>query len=96
MSGGVPSQLHGKTEAIVIYNNLATIPRSTFQCPQSIEERAQLALDIDHSVRTKAPSAWKGDETREKQVLNELFPLLNRDREATIGLFQIIKRQSDY
>jgi type I restriction enzyme R subunit len=30
---GVPGVLHSKSEAIVLFNNLASIPATTFQCP---------------------------------------------------------------
>jgi type I restriction enzyme R subunit len=93
---GVPSKLHGKREAIVLFNNLDSIPASTFECPTDIEDRAELALTIDITIREQAPAGWKGDDTREAQVLNALFPLLNRDREATRALFDIIKEQPGY
>jgi len=93
---GVPAVLHGKTEANKLYNNLASIPATTFQCPAGNDDRATLALQIDRIVRENAPSGWKGDETRERQVLNSLFPILNRDREATVALFEIIKNQPGY
>ena len=31
-------------------------------------------------MRERAPAGWKGDQAREAQVLNALFPLLNRNR----------------
>lgn len=93
---GVPAVLHGKTEATKLYNNLASIPATTFQCPAGDDERAALALQIDRIVRENAPAGWKGDETRERQVLNALFPILARDREATTALFEIIKNQPGY
>ena len=42
-------------------------------------------------MREKAPAGWKGDDTREKHVLNALFPLLGQDGEATRAVFAIIK-----
>jgi len=93
---GVPAVLHGKTEATKLYNNLASIPATTFQCPAGDDEQAELALKIDRIVRENAPAGWKGDETRERQVLNALFPILNRDRDATAALFEIIKNQPGY
>jgi len=93
---GVPAVLHGKTEATKPYNNLASIPATTFQCPAGDDEQAELALKIDRIVRENAPAGWKGDETRERQVLNALFPILNRDRDATAALFEIIKNQPGY
>lgn len=93
---GVPAVLYGKREATVIYNNIATLPATTFQCPTGDDDRAALALRIDLTVRERAPAGWKGDETRERQVLNALYPILERDREATQALFEIIKNQPGY
>jgi len=47
-------------------------------------------------MREHAPAGWKGDETREAQVKNALFPLLHRNREATQALFELIKNQAGY
>jgi type I restriction enzyme R subunit len=93
---GIPAVLHGRPGAIALYSNLNSIPRKTFKYPTDDDERAGLALRIDLTVREDAPAGWKGDETREKQVLNALFPLLSRDREATKAIFDIIKNQPDY
>jgi type I restriction enzyme R subunit len=101
---GVPAILHGRREAIILYNNLADILPSTSdatmvvreETPAEQQDRAELALRIDEAVRHHAPADWKGDETRERQVLNILFPLLNRNREATQALFEIIKNQAGY
>jgi type I restriction enzyme R subunit len=93
---GVPSILHGKHEASVLFNNLSSIATSTFQCPAKDDDKAALALRIDLAVRERAPAGWKGDQAREAQVLNALFPILDRDREATLALFEIIKSQPGY
>jgi type I restriction enzyme, R subunit len=53
-------------------------------------------LKIDAVMRERAPAGWKGDRAREAQVLNALFPLLNRDREATRALFELVKNQPGY
>lgn len=95
-SADYPSALNGHPSAIVLYNNLQHIETDTFQCPACNDERAALALQIDLTMREKAPAGWKGDDTREKQVLNALFPLLNRDRKATRAIFKIIKNQPGY
>ena len=91
-----PASLQGNHEAIVLFNNLANIPRSTFQCPEDSQAKAELALQLDQAVRHNAPSGWQGDEVREKQVLNAIFPIMHRDREATLAIFEIIKNQSGY
>ncbi|MGY6638435.1 MAG: type I restriction endonuclease subunit R [Erythrobacter sp.] len=93
---GLPTVLQGKREAAVIYNNLAAIPATTFVCPPGDDERAGLALEVDLAVRERAPAGWKGDPIREKEVKNTLFPIFNRDRDATMAIFEIIKSQPGY
>jgi len=101
---GVPSALHGKREATVIYNNLPRIlgtmragtQRVAEPSPEYGDEHVKLALEIDRVMRERAPAGWKGDQAREAQVLNALFPLLNPNREATIALFELIKKQPGY
>ena len=95
-AGTYPSILNGYPLAIVLFNNLDGLPASSFQCPADENEKADLALEIDRAMREKAPAGWKGDNTREIQVLNALYPLLGRDREATQALFEIIKDQPEF
>jgi type I restriction enzyme R subunit len=64
--------------------------------PGEKEQRAELALQIDRATRENAPADWKGDDTREKQVLNALFPLLSRNRDTTLAVFEISKNQPGY
>jgi type I restriction enzyme R subunit len=82
--------------AIVLFNNLASIPSTTFQCPTDDAAKAKIALEIDRAMRERAPAGWKGDDTREKQVLNALFPIMSRDRDATRAIFEIIRQQPGY
>ena len=93
---GIPAALHGNREAAVLFNNLGAIPATNFHYPTADEDKAALALRIDLAVRERAPAGWYGDQAREAQVLNALFPLLDRDREATQALFEIIKNQPGY
>lgn len=99
----LPNELHGKKEAAIIYNNLPSILNSNIEegCveevrPGYLEEKLDLTLAIDRAMREKAPAGWLGDDIREKEVLNALFPLMNRDRKATLALFEIIKNQPGY
>ena len=92
----VPAALYGKPEATVLYNNLDSIPATTFKYPTTEEDKAALALRLDRLVRENAPADWRGDETRERQILNALYPNLSRDREATQAIFEIIKHQRGY
>jgi len=95
-SDDVPASLHGNVEATVIYNNLDSIPATSFRYPTVDEDRAALALRLDWVVRENAPAGWKGDQVRQGPVVNAIFPLLNRDRDATQALFDIIKNQPGY
>jgi type I restriction enzyme R subunit len=106
---GVPQVLHGHAEAIVLYRNL---PETAAMGPGASsmvegdepvadesgmqERRAALALQLDQAMREKAPAGWKGDAAREAQVLNALFPIMGRDRDATRAIFEIIKQQAGY
>jgi type I restriction enzyme R subunit len=93
---GVPSMLHGNTEATVLYNNLPSIPASTFRYPTPDDALAAFALKLDRAVRESAPAGWKGDQAREAPVKNALYPLLDRDRVATQAVFEIVKNQPGY
>jgi type I restriction enzyme R subunit len=95
-SGNHPVVLNAHPGAIAVFNNLAAIPATTFQCPADDDAKAKIALALDQAMREHAPAGWKGDETREKQVLNALFPIMGRDREATRAVFEIIKQQAGY
>lgn len=93
---GLPAVLHGRREAGVLYNNLSSLPAATFKYPTADDDKAALALRIDLAVRESAPAGWYGDQAREAQVVNALFPILERDREATQAVFDIIKNQPGY
>jgi type I restriction enzyme, R subunit len=94
----VPVVLHGKTEAIVLFNNLASIPVTTFQCPEDPDEKAAIALALDRAMRENAPAGWKYDKDgpRQKQVINALFLIMKRDRIATQAIFEIVENQEGY
>ena len=95
---GIPVALHGKPEAIVLFNNLASIPVTSFQCPADENEKAKIALEIDMAMRELAPAGWKNDSEgpRGIQVMNALFPIMSRDRTATQAIFEIVKHQGGY
>ena len=94
----VPEVLQGNSEAIVLFNNLATIEATTFQCPEDESEKAAIALQLDHVMRTKAPAGWNTNtkDPRAKEVLNEIHRIMSRDNKATLAIFDIIKNQSGY
>jgi len=92
----IPTDLHGKIEATIIYNNLISLPKVNLQIPSSDDERAKLALKIDLAVKENAPAGWRGDQARESQLLNSIYLILDKDRDATLALFEIIKNQDGY
>lgn len=96
--GGVdiPGILRGKAEAIVIFNNLASIAATTFQCPTDPDAKAELALKIDHAMRKDVPAGWRGHDGRTREVKSVLYKLLARDKEAVNALFAIIEKQAGY
>lgn len=92
---GVPVKLHGRREATVIYRNLAQIlEKGSIFLDE--DEKIDLALEIDHAMREQAPAGWRGDQAKEAQVQNALFPLLERDRAITLALFELVKNQPGY
>lgn len=99
----VPNKLQGKTDATIIYNNLPDILSHSEQLLIAEEpiveygdKLVHLALEIDRAMHELAPAGWRGDETREKQVLNALFPIMQRDRNVTLALFELIKNMKGY
>jgi type I restriction enzyme R subunit len=97
----VPAALHGKREAAVIYSNLPQIlaagTAGVAEPPADYADKlVTLALEIDRVMREEAPAGWRGDQAREAKVLNVLFPLLARNRQATLALFELVKNQPSY
>ena len=101
---GVPAALHGRREATSIYKNLPQILAAGRAEADGFgvghadygDERLRLALEIDRVMREQAPAGWRGDQAKEGQVLNALFPLLDRNREVTRALFDLVKNQPGY
>lgn len=99
----LPPELDDRPEAQVIYHNLPDILAATRQvgevhepAPDADEQRLRLSLAIDRAMREQAPAGWRGDDARERQVLNALHPLLGRNRQATKAVFDLIKQQAGY
>ncbi|MCZ8157058.1 MAG: DEAD/DEAH box helicase family protein, partial [Leptospira sp.] len=87
MVHGAPAVLFQNREATVLFNNLPG---------DDIDLRASLALELDSAIRNNAPAGWKGDQAREAQVQNSIFPILSRNRELTERIFEIVKNQPGY
>jgi type I restriction enzyme, R subunit len=102
-TSSVPSKLQGKTEAIIIYNNLPDILSQAASQVIAAEPEGEygdklvhLALEIDRAMREMAPARWRGDETKEKTVLSVLYPIMKKDKESTIALFDLLKNMKGY
>jgi len=102
-TSSVPSKLQGKSEAIIIFNNLPDILSQAASQLFAVEPQVEygeklihLSLEIDRVMREMAPAGWRGDDIREKQVLNALFPVMQRDRVATKALFELLKNMKGY
>jgi type I restriction enzyme R subunit len=91
-----PDKLQNNSAAIWLYYNLETLATGHFVCPVDDEARADLVLAINSAMCEQAPAGFRGDDTRERQVQNLLFPLMDRDRIATEALFELIKNQEAY
>ena len=98
----IPAKLQDRPEGRVIYNNLPDILEKSaayglvMENGGDKEALADLAVNIDNAMREYAPAGWPGDDAREKQVLNALFPLMGRNRQATLALFDLIKNMRGY
>jgi type I restriction enzyme R subunit len=102
-SSDIPDALQGNQSAIAVYNNLPDILASepnTNEIQQTSaaygDKRLQLTLKIDRVMREEAPAAWKGDPARESQVLNALYPVMEKSKAATKALFDLIKNIPGY
>ena len=91
----VPAKLHGRREATVVYRNLPQILKRG-SIVRDEDQRIELALEIDHAMREQALAGWRGDQAKEAQVQNALFPLLERNPSATLALFELVKNQPGY
>ncbi len=99
----VPAELHGNKAATVLYNNLPAILAASVEPDVVAEPSASygdecltLALKLDRAMREKAPAGWKGDPAREAQVLNAIYPIMGKNKAATLAIFEIIKHQPGY
>ncbi|PXW94302.1 hypothetical protein C7444_1141 [Sphaerotilus hippei] len=102
-SNPLPAALQGNKEAAVLYNNLPGVlmaaelfNHTAEPAPAYGDECLNLALSLDRAIRDKAPAGWKGDPAREAQVLNAIFPIMKKNKAATLAIFEIIKNQPGY
>ena len=102
-SNQLPVALRGNKEAAVLYNNLPDVLAAATEDNMAAEpspvygdECLNCALRLDKAIREKAPAGWKGDPAREAQVLNAIFPIMKKNKAATLAIFEIIKNQPGY
>ncbi len=99
----IPIELLGNQSAIAVYNNLPDILarepilNAIHQTPADYgDKRLQLTLKIDQVMREEAPAVWKDDPAREAQVLNALYPVMDKSKAVTQALFDLIKNIPGY
>jgi type I restriction enzyme R subunit len=104
----LPTALQGNKEAAVLYNNLPGVLMAAEAASHTEDHKAaespaaygdeclSLTLSLDQAIRDKAPAGWKGDPAREAQVLNAIFPIMKKNKAATLAIFEIIKNQPGY
>ena len=61
-----------------------------------IDPLVRMTLRVDAAMREQTPANWKGDEVKERQVQNVLYDVLDRDREATEVVFELVKNMKGY
>jgi type I restriction enzyme R subunit len=93
--GDLPPELVDKPGAQYLFRNLpkALAPSHAIAEPGGSSGATYLALAIaiDLAMREGAPAGWRGDQPKEAQVKNVLFPLLGHNRDQTIAVFELIK-----
>ena len=47
-------------------------------------------------MRENAPASWRGDHARELQILNALFPIMQKNRDTTQALLELLKNMKGY
>jgi type I restriction enzyme R subunit len=96
----LPPEIVDKPGAQFLYRNLPQV----LGAPHAIAEPGgasttgylALAISIDLAMRENAPAGWRGDQPKESQVKNVLFPLLNRDRVKTTAVFELLRNYQGY
>lgn len=87
----------------MLYKNLPTILPASPDQPKVaddpggyIDPLVRMTLRVDAAMREQTPANWKGDEVKERQVQNVLYDVLDRDREATEVVFELVKNMKGY
>ena len=62
----------------------------------NLDQNEDLALEIDATVKTTRPDAWRGLQTRENTIKAALLPVLGNDEAEVERIFAIIKEQPEY
>ena len=61
----------------------------------NLDNNADLALEIDETVKRVRPDSWRGEQTRENVIKTGLFEILNDESEVE-RIFKIIVSQREY
>jgi len=85
-----------------LYNNLksgaemrASEPAARYG-DSAPDEKLELALRIDETVRQVRPDGWRGHQARENEIKRALLPLLGGDVAEVERIFLIVRAQPEY
>lgn len=97
----VPEALRDKPEASLIYRNLPDIlarpvdaTHIADDAPLHGSELIGMAMKIDAIMRTDVPAGWKGNAIKGRAVQRALLAVVDGNREATIKLYELVKKPS--
>jgi type I restriction enzyme R subunit len=95
--GGVPAVLHGKPEAVVLFNNLASLPATSFRYPSAADDRQGRSGAEDRPGHARARAGGLVRRPGARGAGTECaVPAPGPDRTATQAMFEIIKHQPGY
>jgi type I restriction enzyme R subunit len=79
-----------------LYSNLPEPEESSVLRNVDVNTRLQMALYIDHTVRTSRPDNWRGNVAKENLIKQALLPVLNYDEDEVERIFPVIIAQTEY
>jgi len=94
-----PDALKKSKALAAIYTNLqpfAAGQAAEGKAPYSQDELLVLAQQIDTTVREVKKADFRGNQIKEREIMQALLPHLDNDVELVSDLFEIIKQQAEY
>jgi len=79
-----------------LFSNLPEPKESSELRDGDVNTRLQMALYIDHTVRSSRPDNWRGNVTKENLIKQALLPVLGFDEDEVERIFPVIIAQTEY